>query len=430
MRRSPESLVNAGEFQRLLNRIKSPSTGKEHYLVAYALRKLGNGKGAYDHILTALRLDPTNAIFITELLNLRACYVPFEHLAHLCGQVKGQSETETWFHPSIYSFSGMALDKEVVALLVNERELYLSEIDLDLNAWEHQLHLDASGDSSESSISNSGTLDNLIGYEGMRSPTLGKIVEYIKFLNNLDFFDNHPTALAEKLSKGELLTTDFGTLLDLAFIESSLTSSNEQKVVFEVGGGYGRLAEGVYQFCMESIERYVLIDSIPGSLAAAHMYLSKHCPKWKIQLLNKGDELDPESTVVICPSWNLGALNGLSPNVVINIESIQEMSKAYERFWVNWINSKMSKDTVVYWSNSRSYKNKGDWYIPELWVLNLISETPRSWSNDHLTALFSLDTSSSNVNFSLKQLFATWKIDTFSTKDISSTILGVEDLSL
>jgi hypothetical protein len=304
-------------------------------------------------------------------------------------------------NPSIYSFSGTALGKEVVALLVNERELYLSQIDLDLNAWEHQLNLDVSGDSSEFSISNNGTLDNLIGYEGMRSPTLGKIVEYMKFLNNLDFFDNHPTALADKLSQGELWSTDFGTLLDLAFIESSLTSSNEKKVVFEVGGGYGRLAEGLYQFRKESIERYVLIDSIPGSLAAANMYLSKHCPEWKIQLLKRGDELDPASKVVICPSWNLGALNELSPNIVINIESIQEVSKAYERFWMNWINSKMSEKTVVYWSNSRSYKNKGDWYIPESWVLNLISETPRSWSNDHLTALFSLDTSSINDKFSL-----------------------------
>jgi hypothetical protein len=344
-----------------------------------------------------------------------------------CG--KSVAQKNTWFHPSVYSFSGMQLDKEIVTLLVNERGLYLSEIDLNLNAWEHQLNLDISGDSSATSIGSSGTLDNLIGHEGMRSPTLGKVIEYFKFLNNLNFFDKHQTLLVDKLSRDELWSTDLGTLVDLAFIESSLTSSNEKKVVFEVGGGYGRLAEGVHQFRKDTIEKYVLVDSIPGSLAAAHMYLSRNCPDWKIQLLKKGEKLDPDSRVVICPSWNLDALDELLPNIFINIESIQEMSKEYEQFWVNWINSKMRNETAVYWSNSRSYKNKGDWYIPESWVLNSISETPRSWSSDHLTAIFSLGQSLISSNISLKQLFATWKIDTFSAEEISMKILSVEELS-
>ncbi len=146
--------------------------------------------------------------------------------------MKSQSQTNKWFHPNIYSFSVLQLDKEIITLLVNERELYLSEIDLNLNAWEHQLNLDVSGDSSATSISSNGTLDNLIGHEGMRSPTLGKVIEYFKFLNNLNFFDKHQTLLADKLSRDKLWSTDLGTLVDLALIESSLTSGNEKKVVF------------------------------------------------------------------------------------------------------------------------------------------------------------------------------------------------------
>jgi hypothetical protein len=425
MRRSIQSLqalVEAEDFHKIVRRINSPSNGYEHYYLAIAFRKLGYGRDAYAHSVLALRYDPANPSFQTELLNQRACYVPIEELEDLFGHLKSYSKKNLWFNPNVYSFSNKELNQEVVALLVRERQLYLSDIDLNLNAWEHQLNLDISGISSATSISSNGTLDNLIGYEGMRSPTLGKLVEYIQFLNNLNFFDNHPTILIDKLSKDEIWNTDLGTLVDLALIESSLTSGDKKKIIFEIGGGYGRLAEGVYQFCKESIGQYVLIDAIPGSLAAAHEYLSKHCPDWKIQLLKNGDPLDSESRVVICPSWNIAALDALSPDVVINIESIQEMSKAYERFWVDWVNSKINSNSVVYWSNSRSYKNKGDWYLPESWVLNLISETPRSWSSDHFTALFSLDQTSIE-NIGLKQLYATWKISTFTAEQLFAKIL-------
>ena len=75
MRRSIQSLFAVEDYQGFLKRLKAPNNSYEHYLVAFALRKLGNGRGAYEHIVIALKDDPTNAVFLTELLNLRACDV-------------------------------------------------------------------------------------------------------------------------------------------------------------------------------------------------------------------------------------------------------------------------------------------------------------------------------------------------------------------
>ena len=394
-----------------MKRVHSPKSGYEHYLLAYALRQLGREVEAYQQIIHAIKSEPTNPTYVGEWFNHRASFAQVEHLQEICDKTHNGMESANWFQPSISLFSKSNLDEVVLYQLVQERAAYHSAKDLNLNAWENQLKLDTSGNASLASIGDNGTLDNLIGHEGMRSPTIGSLFEYVNFLNNLNFFKKFPTHLVDLLSKDKLWSTDLGTLVDIAFVESSLTTNDSKKIIFEIGGGYGRLAEGLYQFSKQSISKYILIDSVPGSMASAYKYLTEYCSEWKVQLLEMNSQIDPDATVVICPSWNLSALESLTPDIVINIESIQEMSKEYESFWIDWIDSMMDENTIIYWSNSRSYRNKGQWYIPRSWSLNLISETPRSWTDDHFSALFSIDKKVA-TSFSMKDLYSSWKVET------------------
>lgn len=76
-----------------------------------------------------------------------------------------------------------------------------------------------------------------------------------------------------------LLEADLGTILDLNIIYShSALAAGHPAVILEIGGGYGRLAEAALNVFDGSI-KYVLADSVPGSLLYARDYLRRACPR-------------------------------------------------------------------------------------------------------------------------------------------------------
>jgi SAM-dependent methyltransferase len=186
-----------------------------------------------------------------------------------------------------------------------------------------------------------------------------------------------------------LITSDLGSITDLNLLYSfSPRPQQEKTLILEIGAGYGRLAEAAFNIFNDSI-RYVLVDSVPGSLYYAKRYLEAACPKIRIGSYYYGDAFDIDKfECYVVPSWHFSALNTLKYDICINIESFQEMPQEHVDYYLRLFDDVTRDGATIYISNAHDYLFKGDWNFPKNWRKLLCSNTPRSWTRDHPTEVF------------------------------------------
>jgi hypothetical protein len=186
-----------------------------------------------------------------------------------------------------------------------------------------------------------------------------------------------------------LIQADLGSILDLNIMYSFSTgSAGPRSAVLEIGGGYGRLAEAALNVFGEAV-RYVLVDSVPGSILYARDYLRKACPWARIGYYYDGDPFDMERfNCYIVPSWHFESVNNTDYDICINVESFQEMGQAQVDAYLAWFDNFTRDNGLIYLSNARDYQFKGDWNYPVTWRRLLCTRTPRSWTPDHRTEAF------------------------------------------
>jgi SAM-dependent methyltransferase len=235
-------------------------------------------------------------------------------------------------------------------------------------------------------------LDPWVGCIGMQSATNETLFNYFFFLKVIDELGILSTYVNKKgklKSEGlKLLNTDFGTLIDLNLI-SSFQKNKKKLSVIEVGGGYGRLAEGFFEAFGDNNIKYLLLDSVPSSLLYCYKYLSKNFPKLKIGFYYNDDVFDLNKfDCYIMPTWHYKP-NREKFDVCVNIQSFQEMNQDHIDYYLQLFNRVLRPDGIVYLHNEKDYLFKGQWNYPKSWNKYLNLRTPRSWTRDSPTEIFS-----------------------------------------
>lgn len=235
-------------------------------------------------------------------------------------------------------------------------------------------------------------MDPWVGCVGLQKITEEVVVDYSAFIRAIDrlglsaqYFDE-----TNKLTrKGEiLLNTDLGTIIDLNLINAF--SVKEKISVIEVGGGYGRLAEGFFEAIGAGKVKYLLLDSVPASLLYAYKYLKRKFPELKIGFYYNEDDLDLEVfDCYIMPSWHYVPTN-YKFDACVNIQSMQEMEQHHVDYFLDLFDRSVASDGIVYLSNEKDYVFQGAWNCPGRWNHILSIRTPRSWTRNSPTDIYSI----------------------------------------
>ena len=226
-------------------------------------------------------------------------------------------------------------------------------------------------------------LDDLIGSQGSRPPTKHDKKIYGDLFKVIDGLN-----LKDKLGKDSILT-DFGSVMDINLIRifCGLSSGKSNKIL-EIGGGYGRLAE-VFFNVYKGLNKYVLVDAVPVSIMYSYLYLRAVLPKAKIGFY-LFDEYDLDKyDIFIIPTWHFVAKNKTNFDIGVNIESFQEMNQVEVDRYMKIFDSSIDNNGYIYLSNAHDYVFKGDWNYPASWQCCFRYNTPRSWTINHPTEVYS-----------------------------------------
>ena|SRR5215469_3848522 len=220
-------------------------------------------------------------------------------------------------------------------------------------------------------------------------PTRTAISKYRRFLEHCDPLELWQANVSTGGNAIPLSQQDLGTLMDVTLLHA-FSPRCEKKVttILEVGGGYGRLAEAVFNIFGPSV-RYVMVDAVPASLYYAKKYLSCACPDARVASYYDGGTLDlSECDIAIVPAWHFEKLNTLQYDICINIESMQEMSQQHVDYYLNLFHSVADEGATIYLSNAHEYYFRGTFNYPRNWQKIFCANTPRSWSRKHPTEIF------------------------------------------
>jgi|GEM_PF-5090622 len=239
----------------------------------------------------------------------------------------------------------------------------------------------------------SDLLDAWLGPTGTRevvdTTQLQPYRDYLSGYDSCRFFD----VLREY--GGYKMLSDFLTTKELAILDIELQDVN-QIIALEIGGGYGRLAEAMCNVYGKSVT-YIMSDSVPISLMYSYLYLKKNLPNLNIGIyyLDKGPPASYD--IYIIPAWHLEeACVGLTFDLLINIQSMQEMSNFHVNYYLNFFDLHSIPGSVIYLNNNKDYVYQGKWVYPEKWLLHFRHPTPWSWSPDCPVEVF-IKTDSDNI---------------------------------
>jgi SAM-dependent methyltransferase len=233
-------------------------------------------------------------------------------------------------------------------------------------------------------------LDPWVGVTGMQPLQAHSVTKYEPFLRALDHDRQLPGDLLAYGQKYGWRETDLGSLMDVALITAFnriTPASGERLRVFEVGGGYGRLAEAMLSMVPGKMH-YVLVDAVPGSLMYAFLYMRQQFPDLKIGSFYNGDTYSQEFDCYIMPAWQTPSLPDRSFDIAINVESLQEMEQQHVDYYLPLFARLTVIGGLIYLSNARDYVFRGTWHLPAGWQPLLMCNTPRSWTADHPTMAF------------------------------------------
>lgn len=218
------------------------------------------------------------------------------------------------------------------------------------------------------------------GAQPVTPEVLGWYYPYLKQIDRFGLVDRYFAGAETILPEGEhLIVADLGSIIDVNLAARHLDTTRPFKVV-EIGGGYGRLAEA---FCnlFPGLVTWVLIDAVPSSMIYAAEYLRKACPG--IRVASHYDGAHPrDADCYILPSWRLEEIDGMTFDLAINVQSMQEMDQHHVDFYLNWLDGALKPGALAYLVNRRDHVFRGDWNYPARWECMEQTTTPRSFLRD------------------------------------------------
>jgi SAM-dependent methyltransferase len=226
-------------------------------------------------------------------------------------------------------------------------------------------------------------LDQIAKVSG--SPDL--IANYDIYLRSIDHQQFLQGIALRDLGNANWRVMDLGSLLDYLLVSAFLDLSQERIKVLEVGGGFGRLAEFLSLVGGRQMQ-YLNIDAVPVSLMYCYQYLKSRFPQRKVMMFSPDQDLASGFDFLVVPAWHVDKLPLLTFDLGINVESMQEMSQELVDFYLDYLDKKVRNDGVIYLVNSREYKFRGIWKMPDHWQCEFRHRTPRSWTINHPAEIF------------------------------------------
>ncbi|MDD3142450.1 MAG: putative sugar O-methyltransferase [Lachnospiraceae bacterium] len=230
-------------------------------------------------------------------------------------------------------------------------------------------------------------LDAWIGSVGLQDISLEEKEGYNQFNTCLDYAGLYSDMIKNTFGDKDYKNRDLGTVAEIEMIAASLKSRDQETYILEVGGGYGRVAEGLCN-CIEKI-KYVMVDAVPGSILYSYEYLKTELPDKKIGFWYLGDEFDLEKyDIYIIPAWHFEKENKVKYDCCINISSLQEMGQQHVDYYLDLFDRITNINGIIYIQNSRDYVFKGNWNFPDTWKRLIMFNTPISWTEYFPTEIF------------------------------------------
>jgi putative sugar O-methyltransferase len=216
-----------------------------------------------------------------------------------------------------------------------------------------------------------------------RTDFVANVLRYLKQIDHLDLVDE--AFLAHAVAH-HWLAADLYSIMDVLELTAFLGSVSGPKVrILEIGGGWGRLAEMLLRLFPGKIE-YVMVDAVPISLVSADAYLRRALPDAQIGSSALGDRYQPGSwDLFMAPTWHADLLGTARFDIVLNIESFQEMTEEQVQLYVGWFDQMVADNGLIYIANSRDYVMRGVWSYAASWRTLARHRTPRSWTRDNST---------------------------------------------
>ncbi len=227
-------------------------------------------------------------------------------------------------------------------------------------------------------------LYDLIGVRGMDRPTSLEVLSHLNFLSGqLNPYFSVRNLIEDFHYSDHLRLTDLGSVCDVAILKSELKSGFDKILVLEIGGGYGRLAEALFRNLGAGL-KFNLVDVIPSSLALASSYLTQS--GLSVSLIP--DAESPTSDVNLHLPSSVEAIADETVDLVINVESFQEMTQEWVDYWIRLIEKKTKVGSVFYQSNAFKYRNFFSLPLESKWSLVKSVDHPRHWTKDHRTEVW------------------------------------------
>jgi putative sugar O-methyltransferase len=214
------------------------------------------------------------------------------------------------------------------------------------------------------------------------------IARMLDFLQRIDHLGVITPEFVQHAIDGNWIAADLYSIMDALELSAFAGATPGPKLrILEIGGGWGRLPEMLMRMFPGKIE-YVMVDAVPISLVSAEAYLRHALPNATFGSFAQGDQYQPGSyDVYFVPSWEAQQLGTSRFDIVVNIESFQEMTQEQVDLYLSWFDLMLADNGIAYIANSRDYVFKGAWNYPTSWRTLVRHRTPRSWTPDNSTQI-------------------------------------------
>ena len=358
------------------------------YLRGEAFLGLGDLERARQAFDNAYELEPNNTLYADRRLDVPPS--DRESIPRTVGSLALLHGTETGALKNVSRLAdgnperfSLEISDDLLARLIADRRI--SQSSEELAAWTQHVTnpVGTHGDDHRSTM-----LSYFVGAVGMRAPTRRLARQYSRFLQPIDVLGLLERDLVHVIQRDDLTAADLGSMMDVNLLRIAAGDLQTESTIriLDIGGGYGRLADAVLR-TWDVPAHVTMADEIPISLTWAHSYLTARLEHRSISISLDGI-VDESSDVAIVPGWHRTRLPDQSFDLAVNIESFQEMPDSEIASWIQTVDRCLCPGGFILISNSRAYVNRSPWPIPESWNLVVSTETPRSWTPDHPTALY------------------------------------------
>lgn len=251
----------------------------------------------------------------------------------------------------------------------------------DFGGWSSQVQFESRGGLREFRE----VLDDLIGVRGMDRPTDMEFQSYRDYL--LENYRNDVSVrriVKDFKRKRYLRLTDLGSIVDMAILKPHLQHFPKPIRILEIGGGYGRLVESLVRN-LNAETQIDMVDVVPSSLLLAYHYLSRSGIQTQF---SRPNDFSVDKGVSLRVPADCAHLASGSINLVVNVESFQEMTQDWVNYWVELVQRITRDGSLFYSSNSFGYKNKFTLDLGPDWVIREVHQHPRHWTDSHRTEIW------------------------------------------